>query len=425
MKTLCRYVKNNNPSCCITLIKKNKLLASRVCYRSWLYLALLICYPADAILSNKTSIIHGRYPEVSGTVYLLHPNGTPVRNGDILSLLDRPIQFTVSDKVGNVQLSDADGDVGLSAVVETRRNIPMIHWHHKDVGLSDDEKLLSFVAAKAEGKEYQVTLHTFLLASSTSGIPNQKWYRTSRTYSLQVSQTYIKNIVITNSRKNADGTETHDMEITVTDHYQKPIADQPVQIMTSNRSHIGEVGSNAASGYILNRDLNILTVKSGIKTDRSGKIRITVTNTLLGKSRVSASLNNGHHQSKELNFTGRLNKIHRNRITFLRPKLHSEELPSNRYHSPHIVDGEEWAKYLKDSGIRKFCAPGRIPTENEFKHLHDEFSPNVKQKIGWPVNQPYWVISSENGELKLYNLDSGTINNTPSKRAKALISCIE
>ncbi|EGY29335.1 Bacterial Ig-like domain protein [Candidatus Regiella insecticola 5.15] len=276
---------------------KNKSLTS-IGYWLWLYLlTLLVCSPAAAIFTGKTGVIHGRPPMANGVLHVLAPDGTKLQDNAILSLSDSPAQFTLSNITRDISVSDKDGDAGLSSRIEDRRSTFI--WQSEGKDLSEDEKSRSFNAMQAEGKKYTLIVETAVSASSSSGIPRNKWHRLSRTYQLRVTKTFItpKNMSITGSKVNANGSITHSIKIIVTDEKGKPVADQDVRIRTTNRAALDPHGAIPR----INGQLSPLIVQN-MKTNKQGIITISVTNTETDHSSVFAQLNNRSEQEKKLSF---------------------------------------------------------------------------------------------------------------------------
>ncbi|EFL91961.1 hypothetical protein REG_0914 [Candidatus Regiella insecticola LSR1] len=276
---------------------RNKSLTS-IGYWLWLYLlTLLVCSPAAAIFSGKTGVIHGRPPMANGVLHVLAPDGTELQDNAILSLSDSPAQFTLSNITKDISVSDKDGDAGLSSRIEDRRSTFI--WQSGGKDLSEDEKSRSFNAMQAEGKKYTLIVETAVLASSSSGIPRDKWHRLSRTYQLRVTKTFItpNNMIITGSKINADGSKTYRIKIIVTDEKGKPVADQNVRIRTTHQAALDPNGVIPR----IKGQLSPLIVQN-MKTNKKGIITISVTNTKAVNSSVFAQLNNNSEQEKKLSF---------------------------------------------------------------------------------------------------------------------------
>ncbi|AHM74682.1 hypothetical protein [Yersinia hibernica] len=112
-------------SCQFTEMKETMKHSLRVVfYLNRLLLVLFLGFlaaPAVGILSDNTGQIEGQAPTVTGNLQVLLPDGkTELVDNAMLGVNQIPGQFRVSSSTEGLELQDADGDAGLSAVIDTQ-----------------------------------------------------------------------------------------------------------------------------------------------------------------------------------------------------------------------------------------------------------------------------------------------------------------
>lgn len=236
--------------------------------KSWVsllgYLALIFCGSASAILSGKTSAIHGHPPNVKGTLYLLQPDGvTLIEKDELLHPSDIPNKLKLSSLNTGLEFFDKDGDLGLRAKIYV--NEADIIWMYED-----GKRLNSYEQSKPLGKtkKYRVNVVVPVEVSSATGIPSKDKISFEWQYKPEVGIVpKISNIKTVRPYVLSDGKDSHVITITVTDQRNQPVANQDVLISVNN-------GVKIADTY--GEDSIMLS------TNRKGKISVNITSDISG-----------------------------------------------------------------------------------------------------------------------------------------------
>lgn len=153
------------------MVSDVKGLPGNGCLRGRL-LALSVSFitgPSLAVLSGETGQIQGTAPTATENLQVLFPGGTNfVTNNAMVGLGQIPDQFTVSSSVEGLILQDADGDSGLSALVDTTS--ASLSWKHNETPLTVTQLGQPF-GSNFLGKVLTLEVNAPVTINSVSGLP--------------------------------------------------------------------------------------------------------------------------------------------------------------------------------------------------------------------------------------------------------------
>ncbi|WP_134530959.1 hypothetical protein [Budvicia aquatica] len=127
----------------------------------------LVSFPTQAILSGPTGHIQGRAPTAAGGLLLSGPVGD-IEDNATVSLLQTPSQFGISADTTELSLTDVDGDLSLSVVVDVPRG--SLAWSLDSVPLTASQLNQPFQTDFA-GKTLSVVLTVPVITTSVTGVP--------------------------------------------------------------------------------------------------------------------------------------------------------------------------------------------------------------------------------------------------------------
>lgn len=142
----------------------------------------LVSFPAQAILSGPTGNIQGRAPTAAGELRLSGPVGD-IEDNATVSLSQTPSQFGVSTDTTELSLTDDDGDLSLSAVVDVPRG--SLAWSLDSAPLTAVQLNQPFQTDFA-GKTLSVVLTAPVITTSVTGEPTSGTQPFTQTYRVNV-----------------------------------------------------------------------------------------------------------------------------------------------------------------------------------------------------------------------------------------------
>ncbi len=142
----------------------------------------LVSFPTQAILSGPTGHIQGRAPTAAGGLLLSGPVGD-IEDNATVSLLQTPSQFGISADTTELSLTDVDGDLSLSVVVDVPRG--SLSWSLDSVPLTASQLNQPFQTDFA-GKTLSVVLTVPVITTSVTGVPTSGTQPFTQTYRVNV-----------------------------------------------------------------------------------------------------------------------------------------------------------------------------------------------------------------------------------------------
>ncbi|HFV9292161.1 TPA: hypothetical protein ACIAIE_001985 [Serratia fonticola] len=125
--------------------------------------------PTEAVMSDETGQIQGQAPTVSGDLQVLMPDGvTPVTDNATVAGSLIPDQFTLSAATAGLTPLDADGDTGLSVLVNQADGT--LTWQANGTPLTPAERAVP-LGNNFVGQTLELTATAPVTVSSTTGMP--------------------------------------------------------------------------------------------------------------------------------------------------------------------------------------------------------------------------------------------------------------
>ncbi|PHI30065.1 hypothetical protein CRN84_12290 [Budvicia aquatica] len=136
--------------------------------------------------SVSTQSIKGRVPTASGNILIQGPGGLVIEDNVAVSLSAAPAQFSVSPDTTDLILSDSDGDLGLTAEVDSAAGT--LIWTSHQTPLTAEQVARAF-GAEFAGRTLTVRASAPVTVSSRDGDPRSGTQTLhSATYTLHVPE---------------------------------------------------------------------------------------------------------------------------------------------------------------------------------------------------------------------------------------------